>query len=164
MCKKFRSAPELFPLIELLKVKPSISFPTRRQSPEKHIYLQLQYWDRRLLNSRFKFSRHSFSLLLNAHHHCSGKYLFKRHSSIIEPYPTDLFTIWEPQHQEIGEFYVVQERFATDFEAHKLRKGRSGRSGDLGIFKQDWNFDRGKSRDMLFRDFKIWKCSVGKWR
>ena len=33
--------------------------------------------------------------------------------------PTGLFTISEPQDQEIGELYVVvQERLTTDFEAH----------------------------------------------
>ena len=35
------------------------------------------------------------------------------------------FTNLEPQDQEIGEFYVVQKRQSTDFEARKLRKGRS---------------------------------------
>ena len=34
--------------------------------------------------------------------------------------PTNIFPILEPQDQEIGEFYVVQERRATDFEAPKL--------------------------------------------
>ena len=34
--------------------------------------------------------------------------------------PTNPFTILEPQDQEIGELYVVQERRATDFEAPKL--------------------------------------------
>ena len=32
----------------------------------------------------------------------------------------DLFTISEPKSQEIIEFYVVQKRRATDFEALKL--------------------------------------------
>ena len=40
--------------------------------------------------------------------------------------PTNLFTILKPQDQEIGEFYVVQECHATDFEAPKLWKGSSG--------------------------------------
>ena len=40
--------------------------------------------------------------------------------------PTDTFTIPEPQDHEIGEFYVVQKRRATDFKAPKLWKGRSG--------------------------------------
>ena len=35
-------------------------------------------------------------------------------------YPTDPFTILEPRDQEIAEFYFVQERRATDFEARKL--------------------------------------------
>ena len=43
-------------------------------------------------------------------------------------HPTDPFTILVPQDQEIGQFYVGQERYATDFEAPKLRKGRSGNS------------------------------------
>ena len=34
--------------------------------------------------------------------------------------PTSPFTILEPQDQGIGEFYVVQKRRATDFEAPKL--------------------------------------------
>ena len=34
--------------------------------------------------------------------------------------PTSPFTILVPHDQEIGEFYVVQERRATDFEAPKL--------------------------------------------
>ena len=40
--------------------------------------------------------------------------------------PTRPFTILEPQDQDIGEFYVVQERRTTDFEASKLWKGSSG--------------------------------------
>ena len=40
--------------------------------------------------------------------------------------PTNPFTMLEPQDQEIGEFYVLQERRATDFEASKLWKGSSG--------------------------------------
>ena len=46
-------------------------------------------------------------------------------------YPTNSFTILEPEDQEIGEFYVVQERRATDFEAPKLRKGSSGNEGSF---------------------------------
>ena len=34
-------------------------------------------------------------------------------------YPTDPFTIFEPQNQEIGTSYVVQERRATEFEVVK---------------------------------------------
>ena len=34
--------------------------------------------------------------------------------------PTDPFTISEPQNQEIGELYEVQESPATDFVARKL--------------------------------------------
>ena len=41
-------------------------------------------------------------------------------------YPTNPFTILEPLDQEIGEFYVVQERHATDLDAPKLWKGSSG--------------------------------------
>ena len=42
------------------------------------------------------------------------------------PYPTGLFTIYEPQYQEIGEFFIVQERRKTDFEALKLWKRSVG--------------------------------------
>ena len=35
-------------------------------------------------------------------------------------YPANPFTILVPHDQEIGEFYGVQERRATDFEASKL--------------------------------------------
>ena len=35
-------------------------------------------------------------------------------------YPTSPFAIKEPQNPWIDEFYVVQERRATDFEAPKL--------------------------------------------
>ena len=34
--------------------------------------------------------------------------------------PTNTFTILEPQDQEIGELYAVQECRVTDFEAAKL--------------------------------------------
>ena len=37
--------------------------------------------------------------------------------------PTGHFTNLEPQHQEIGKFYVVQERRATDFEVSKVVQG-----------------------------------------
>ena len=40
--------------------------------------------------------------------------------------PADPFTISEPQNQEIGKFYVVQDGLGTDLEAPKLWKGRSG--------------------------------------
>ena len=40
--------------------------------------------------------------------------------------PTNPFTFLEPRDQEIDEFYLVQERRATDFEAPKLGKGSSG--------------------------------------
>ena len=39
-----------------------------------------------------------------------------------QPNPAGLWTILEPRDQEIGEFEVL----AQDFEAPKLRKGRSG--------------------------------------
>ena len=35
-------------------------------------------------------------------------------------------TILEPDNQEIGTFYVVEDRRAMDFEAPKLREGRLG--------------------------------------
>ena len=40
--------------------------------------------------------------------------------------PTDLSQILVSQDQEIGEFYVVQKRRSTDFQALQLWKGRSG--------------------------------------
>ena len=40
--------------------------------------------------------------------------------------PNRPFYYFEPQNQEIGDVYVVQERWTTDFEAPKLSKGRSG--------------------------------------
>ena len=40
------------------------------------------------------------------------------------------FTILEPPDQEIGEFYVVLERRAADFEAPKLWKSSSGMCAD----------------------------------
>ena len=40
--------------------------------------------------------------------------------------PTDLFTVSEPQNQEMDEYHVVQERRATHSEAPKLWKDRSG--------------------------------------
>ena len=33
---------------------------------------------------------------------------------------TKLFTLLEPQNQEIGKFYAVQKRHLTDFKASKL--------------------------------------------
>ena len=44
----------------------------------------------------------------------------------VDSYPTGPFTISEPRNQEIGEFYVVQGRRTTYFEASKLWKGGSG--------------------------------------
>ena len=41
-------------------------------------------------------------------------------------FPTGPFTIIEPPLQEIGEFYIVQESHAANFEAPKSWKGRSG--------------------------------------
>ena len=40
--------------------------------------------------------------------------------------PIGLFTILEPRDQEIGEFYVVQERCTTYLDTPKLWKGRLG--------------------------------------
>ena len=39
---------------------------------------------------------------------------------VCQQLPKDPFTILEPRDQEIGEFYVVHERRATDFEDPKL--------------------------------------------
>ena len=47
-------------------------------------------------------------------------------------FPTDPFTIFEPEHQDISKNYVVRERHTTEFEAQKLEKGRSG---SLGAFR-----------------------------
>ena len=44
-------------------------------------------------------------------------------------YPTGPFTILEPQHREIVEFYVVQKRRVADIEALKVRKSWSGTAG-----------------------------------
>ena len=38
---------------------------------------------------------------------------------------TGPYTNFWPQNQEIDEFYIVQERRVTYFEAPRLRKGRS---------------------------------------
>ena len=46
-------------------------------------------------------------------------------------FPTGPFTIQALHDQEIGEFCLVSERRATDFEAPKLRKARYGISGLL---------------------------------
>ena len=40
-------------------------------------------------------------------------------------YPTGPITILEPRDQEIGEFYVVQERHETDYKAKKSRERAS---------------------------------------
>ena len=40
--------------------------------------------------------------------------------------PTNFFTILELRDQGIGEFYLVQARRKTDFEAPNLRKASSG--------------------------------------
>ena len=53
----------------------------------------------------------------------SQKYLLFRLNlglSSIPSFPTNLFTILEPQDQVNGEFYLVQERRTTDFKAPKL--------------------------------------------
>ena len=46
-------------------------------------------------------------------------------------YPTNPFTILEPRDQEMDEFYLVEGRRATDFEAPKLGKNSSGSSAKL---------------------------------
>ena len=40
--------------------------------------------------------------------------------------PTNFFTILELRDQGIGEYYLVQARRTTDFEAPKLRKSSLG--------------------------------------
>ena len=47
-------------------------------------------------------------------------------NSFLSDIPTGLFSIWEPQEQEVGELHLVQERRETDFGAQKLWKGRAG--------------------------------------
>ena len=47
-------------------------------------------------------------------------------TQIVRYNTTDPFSIWEPRNQEIGEFNIVQKHRATDLEALKLWKGRSG--------------------------------------
>ena len=51
-------------------------------------------------------------------------------------YPTGPLTFLEPQYQEMLEFYVVQESRATDYEAAKLWKGRSGTKVKSFIFSK----------------------------
>ena len=67
-------------------------------------------------------------------------------------YPTNPFTILEPHDQEIGEFYLVRELRATDFEAPKLWKGFSGR---LVTVKKNVSY--------LSNDTKIWAQVKVKW-
>ena len=62
--------------------------------------------------------------------------------------PNGPFTILEPQDQEIGELYIVQERCATYFEVPKLGNGRSG---SLTI--------SGTAVEFLFLFFSSWKPS-----
>ena len=44
-------------------------------------------------------------------------------------YPTNPLTILEPRDQQIGEFYVVQEGWATDFEAQNCERVRRAVTG-----------------------------------
>ena len=41
-------------------------------------------------------------------------------------FPTDPFTILEPQNKGMGTFYVINERCQTDFEAPELLNGQLG--------------------------------------
>ena len=54
----------------------------------------------------------------------SGRDLLREYK--IPNFPTGPYSFVEPWDQEIGESYEGQERRATDFEAPKLWKGRSG--------------------------------------
>ena len=45
--------------------------------------------------------------------------------------PIGLFAIFDPQDQESGEFYVVKERWVTDFEGLEVVKGSVGFPGIL---------------------------------
>ena len=77
--------------------------------------------------------------------HCTALFTGKSVASIKTSYPTGLFPVFEPQYQGIGEFYVVHERRATDFEARKLWKGRSGnpvRAICIAIIFSDFYFPR----------------------
>ena len=40
--------------------------------------------------------------------------------------PTDPITTFDPEDQDIGEFYEAYKRGSTDFIASNLRKGQSG--------------------------------------
>ena len=85
--------------------------------------------------------------------------------------PTDPFTILEPQNQGMGEFYVIQKRHSTDFEAPKGLIGsrliiadepflsfRASRSGDRRIL-----CSLGTSC-CAFKSSEIVKGLVGYWR
>ena len=54
-----------------------------------------------------------------------------RLTSATASFPTNPFTMLELQDKEIVEFYVVQERRATDFEAPELWKSSSGSATKL---------------------------------
>ena len=56
--------------------------------------------------------------------------------------PTGPFTNFEPQDQEIGEFYVIQERRTTNFEAQKLWKGRLGSFHSVVFYIYGYPTDR----------------------
>ena len=43
--------------------------------------------------------------------------IFRPYLEEFSDYPTNPFTILEPQEQEIGDFYIVQEHRASDFQA-----------------------------------------------
>ena len=74
-----------------------------------------------ILTCRFCVYQRKFSISIYL---LSGKIQIKTQHNT----PTDPFTISEPRDQEIVDFYVVQDRRTTDFEAQKLRKGRSGQT------------------------------------
>ena len=66
--------------------------------------------------------------------------------------PRNPFSILEPQDQEIREFYVVQERRATNFEAPKLWKGSSG---------SRYMYESTPCRDGKIR--VVWKSRMVEW-
>ena len=64
-------------------------------------------------------------LCTHKHTH-TGVCMCHRHSPLNLTRPTGPFTILELQDQGIGQFYVVQKRHATDFEAPKCWKDQPG--------------------------------------
>ena len=81
-------------------------------------FLELNHWEMYSRESHKDSHRHF--VVLNASSSFVPSSLLRRIQ------PDRPFRILEPRHQEIGEFHLVQERLATDFETTKLWKDRSG--------------------------------------